>query len=145
MYINIYGKIIVTNIYSDKGVILNSYSFSLVSENKVLKYWNKISPHKTTSLDKIPSRLDNDGASIIANPLSHVIICHKYRVLSQKILKLIELFLFLKKIDKTSVGNYRPVSILSIVSKIFERVVYDQIKSYFKEKCLLYEFLSTDI
>jgi len=36
-----------------------------------------------------------------------------------------------KKSDKTAVGNYRPVSILSGVSKIFERVVYDQVYSYF--------------
>ena len=35
------------------------------------------------------------------------------------------------KSDFTAVGNYRPVSILSVVSKIFERVVYDQVYSYF--------------
>jgi len=33
-----------------------------------------------------------------------------------------------KKSDNTDVGNYRPVSILTIFSKIFERVVYDQIE-----------------
>ena len=47
-----------------------------------------------------------------------------------------------KKSDKTDVGNYRPVSILSIISKIFERVVYDQIKEYLVEKNLLYHFQS---
>ena len=47
-----------------------------------------------------------------------------------------------KKNDKTSVGNYRPVSILSIVSKIYERVVYDQDESYFKVNKLLYKFQS---
>ena len=35
-----------------------------------------------------------------------------------------------KKNDKTEVGNYRPVSILSIVSKVLERVVYDQMEEY---------------
>jgi len=47
-----------------------------------------------------------------------------------------------KKDDKTEVGNYRPVSILSIISKVFERVVYDQICTYLKEKDLLYKFQS---
>jgi hypothetical protein len=47
-----------------------------------------------------------------------------------------------KKNDKTEVGNYRPVSILSIVSKIFEKVVYDQISSYLKEMDILYKFQS---
>ena len=31
---------------------------------------------------------------------------------------------------KTDPGNYRPVSILSVVPKILERVVYNQIESY---------------
>ena len=35
------------------------------------------------------------------------------------------------KSDNTAFGNYRLVSILSVVSKIFERVVYDQVYSYF--------------
>ena len=39
-----------------------------------------------------------------------------------------------KKNDRTEVGNYRPVSILSITSKIFERVVYDQVESYLDQK-----------
>ena len=48
----------------------------------------------------------------------------------------------LKKNDKTEVGNYRPVSILSIISKVFERVVYDQINVYLDQKKLLYKFQS---
>ena len=47
-----------------------------------------------------------------------------------------------KKNDKTEVGNYRPVSILSIISKIFERVVYDQVVGYLDDKKLLYSFQS---
>jgi len=39
-----------------------------------------------------------------------------------------------KKQDKLSVGNYRPVSIINIVLEILERVVYDHVESYFKNK-----------
>ena len=39
-----------------------------------------------------------------------------------------------KKNDKTEVSNYRPVSISSIISKVFERVVYDQIETYLDER-----------
>ena len=35
-----------------------------------------------------------------------------------------------KKNDRTEVGKYRPVSILTIISKVFEKVVYDQVESY---------------
>ena len=47
-----------------------------------------------------------------------------------------------KKNDKTEVGNYRPVSVLSIISKIFERIVYNQVESYLNDKNLLYDFQS---
>ena len=36
-----------------------------------------------------------------------------------------------KKKSKTSKDNYRPVSILSNISKVYERCIYDQIQNYF--------------
>lgn len=38
------------------------------------------------------------------------------------------------------VSNYRPVSILSIVSKILERAVYSQLSEFLDDNNLLYEF-----
>ena len=35
-----------------------------------------------------------------------------------------------KKGGRGEVGNYRPVSILPVVSKIFERIVYDQLSKH---------------
>ena len=35
-----------------------------------------------------------------------------------------------KNNDNTETGNYRPVSILDIVSKVLERVIYAQFESY---------------
>ena len=38
-----------------------------------------------------------------------------------------------KKNSKYSKDNYRPVSILSNISKIYERCIYDQIEKYFDD------------
>ena len=43
-----YGTSFVYNFYLSKGVIPESFSFSVVSESKVLKYLNKLSPAKAT-------------------------------------------------------------------------------------------------
>ena len=55
---------------------------------------------------------------------------------------MLELYLCLKKNKRCEVGNYRPVSVLSIVSQILERAVYTQLEGYLVKKNLLYEFKS---
>ena len=47
--------------YRLKGVKPNDYSFSVVSENKVLKYLNNLSAKKGTGLDGIPARFVRDA------------------------------------------------------------------------------------
>ena len=44
-----------------------------------------------------------------------------------------------KKEDNTSFGNYRPKSLLSSMSKSFERVSFNQLYDYFTSNGLLYE------
>ena len=47
-----------------------------------------------------------------------------------------------KKSDKTETGNYRPVSILNIVSNVLERVIYDQFEGFLLKNKLLFEYQS---
>ena len=42
-----------------------------------------------------------------------------------------------KKNDERSIKNYRPVSLLPIFGKIFERLLYDQMYSFFIENILI--------
>ena len=44
-----------------------------------------------------------------------------------------------KKNDNKNPANYRPISLLSNLSKVFERLVYKQLYSYFSENQLLNE------
>ena len=45
----------------------------------------------------------------------------------------------LKGGDSTNAGNYRPISVLPIFSKIFEKVVCRQLYTYFEKYNILYE------
>jgi len=140
--LGVYGKQFVDFFYSKKGVFKNSFSFALVSESTVLKYINHLSHSKATGLDVIPARFMMDGAAVIAGPLTHIINLSLIQGRVPDDLKLARVVPLYKKSDKTDVGNYRPFSILTIISKIFERVVYDQIEQYLVEKNLLYQFQS---
>ena len=137
-----FGASFVHNFYSSKGVKLDSYSFSIVSEEKCFKYINSLSPNKATGLDGIPSRFIRDSAPMIAHPLSHIINLSIIQGAVPDDLKSARVVPLFKKNDKTEVGNYRPVSILCVLSKVLEKVIFDQAQEYLTDNKLLYEFQS---
>lgn len=57
-------------------------------------------------------------------------------------MKLVRMVPLFKHNSRLKVSNYRPVSILSTTSKVFERLVFDQLEKYLTQHNLLYEFQS---
>ena len=47
-----------------------------------------------------------------------------------------------KKNNNLDVGNYRPVSILSVVSKILEKAIYIQLEAYLVKNNIIYDYQS---
>ena len=45
-----------------------------------------------------------------------------------------------KKNEKTKCENYRPISLLSNISKIFERVIYDRLDNFLTSSEIIYKF-----
>ena len=41
--------------------------------------------------------------------------------------------------DKTSVNNYRPISILPVVAKVFEKLVHQQLCAYLQKHKILHQ------
>ena len=54
-----------------------------------------------------------------------------------KIAKVTPIF---KKGDPSSVNNYRPISVLSIINKIFEKILYSRLVNYIEKFNLLYKY-----
>ena len=48
-----------------------------------------------------------------------------------------------KKGKKTDPKNYRPISLLPVISKILEKVIHDQTMEFVNEKNILYKFQSS--
>ena len=128
--VNIFNSKFIHKYYKQKEVVQNAFSFSLLSETEVCKMLKGLSPRKATGLDDLPARFIRDGAKGIAYPISYIIN------LSLKT-GVVPLY---KKNSKLEPGNYRPVSILSTLSKKIERAVHIQLEIYLKENDLFFKF-----
>ena len=92
---------------------------------------------KAIGLDQLPSSLLKDSANEIAIPLAHIINLSLNSTsipTSWKRAKVIPVF---KNGSAEDVSNYRPISVLPILSKIMERAVFTQLSEYLETNKLL--------
>ena len=112
-----------------------------VSLSKVKKVLKSLSNSRSTGLDELDNFSVKLAADFIAQPVHHIIclsiIQNKFPV-SWKFSKVLPLH---KKGDSLEMKNYRPVSILSPLSKVLEKIVYEQIYSYFSRNHLFHSNL----
>ncbi len=130
------------NYYINKGILPNSFTLTTTSPDFTLRELMKLKTNRSTGPDKLPTRFLKDGAIAIAEPLTHII---NMSIMTNTVpyeLKETLVTPIYKKGDKLHVSNYRPVSILCIVSKILERAIYVQVEQYLKENNILYKFQS---
>ena len=119
-----------------------SFVLHEVSEDFVYDELNNLNISKSTGLDGLPARFLKDAAEVIKYPITSVInLSIRSQVFpnEMKVAKVKPLF---KKKSRLEVGNYRPVIILPVASKILEKAVFVQLNRYLTENNILYEFQS---
>ena len=133
---------IFKNFYASRGIVPKSFNISRVSEDFVHKELTKLNINKSTGIDGIKSKFLKDGADVITTSITHIInLSIETGVVPDELKSAVVKPLF-KKGSRLEAGNYRPVSILCIISKILERAVYVQLYEYFTNNHLFYEFQS---
>ena len=76
------------------------------------------------------------AAKFISGPLHHVITLSIMQSKFPSIWKYTKLVPLHKKLSQLKKENYRPVAILSPLSKVVEKVVFEQLYGYFDKNCL---------
>ena len=87
-------------------------------------------------------RFIKDGAKLIVSPLTHILNLSLSTGEIPENLKSAKVMPIYKKNSKMEACNYRPISILNTLSKLFERIVYQQLNAYLQTHQLLYEHQS---
>ena len=131
-----------TSYYNNLGVTPNSFKLCRVSSDFILKELRSLNPNKSTGLDGVPARFLRDGADLLKDQLTHIINVSITTSTVPTEFKLARVRPLYKKNSRSEVGNYRPVSILCVASKILEKAVYSQLETYLRENNILYGFQS---
>ena len=97
---------------------------------------------RAAGIDNFSGKFLKDGVNILAKPISE--LCNlsiEYSTFPTdwQIAKLKPL---LKKGFTTLPKNYRPISLLPLISKIIEKVIHDQTQAFLDENKILYRFQS---
>ena len=99
----------------------------------------KLGSRKSAGHDNIKADLIKCVADEVAKPLSAIInmsLSHGIFPDELKIAKVVPIY---KKESPESFGNYRPVSVLPCISKIFERIVYNRSYDFLCKNDILYK------
>ena len=105
-----------------------SFSFSQVERHEIMKEINNLKTNKTTQSTDMPTKRIKENSDIFED----FIFGNYKKFYFPNYLKNAIITPVHKKGAKTSKDNYRPVSILSNISKIYERLLFKQILEYFE-------------
>lgn len=115
-----------------ESVIYNRNTMSLfpISEVDIEKAINNLKNKNSTGTDSIKTETLKNTKDLIKTPLCHIAnIMFKHGEFPDKLKKAIVIPIF-KGGNRKDPDHYRAVSILSNVSKIFERLIYEKILSF---------------
>ena len=113
------------------------FNFLEISEEFVLSQLRGLKSGKAVGLDRIPARLLKDSADIVVKPVTFIINTSLRTAkvpCDWKSARVIPLF---KKGKADEMDNYRPISILPVLSKVLERAVHIQLYKYLQKNKIL--------
>ena len=117
--------------------VKSRFSFKTVSVSDVMKLLISLPCDKATGPDGVPAKVIPSIAHIIASPLTHIINHSLAKGVIPRQWKLARVTPIFKGGDNNIFGNYRPISVISVIGKIMEKIAYGQIQKYLLENNIL--------
>ena len=106
------------------------FSFDIVDREKILKEISSLVHTKTCQESDIPTKIIKENADIFPEVLHLSFNASVNEGTFPSIFKLADITSIFKKDSKNSKDNYRPISILKYLSKVFENIMYTQMATF---------------
>ena len=116
-----------------------NFNFTAVDENDIRKIPDKLDNKKSCGIDGISNIIMKSIINILIKPITIIINQMLETGVFPDKLKVAKVIPLFKKGDPTRLTNYRPISLLPSLSKIFETVIYQQLYAYFENSNLFFK------
>ena len=123
----------INNIYSH----LEAFIFENETSNSIEKIIDLIKTKVATGLDDIPAKILKDSKKILSPYIADIVNISYSSQKFPDLLKKAAVKPIYKEKDKNLISNYRPISILPCISKIFEKSAAIQLLNYFERHSMI--------
>ena len=120
--------------------ITQQFSFSKLTSDELASYIISLDPKKASVENDIPTKILIDTKEITSEFLSKIYQESIENQIFPVSLKQADIIPVHKQLERTMEKNYRPISLLPSISKIYERDMYNQILAYVEQYLSPYLF-----
>ena len=106
------------------------------------KYLINLSPNKVSGIDNLSGKFLKDGADVLALPISQLCNLSISPSTFPQHCKIAKLKPQYKKGSRAEPKNFRPISLLPLLSKLIEKTIHDQVQNYCNENNIFFSFQS---
>lgn len=118
---------------------INSFFFNPVTPDEIESEISLLPMGKSHGVYSCPTRILKIAKTVISTPLMEITNNSILQGTFPGKLKLAKVVPVYKSDDATDPNNYRPISLLSIFNRIFEKLVYKRLKSFLEVNDVFYE------
>ena len=119
--------------------IVNSFFLNPVQETEIIKIIKNLNSNKSLGPNSTPVHILKENIEILAKPLLHIINVSFSEGIFPESLKTARVTPIYKKNDPQQSSNYRPISVLSVFSKLFEKCIYSRLYSLLTKYKLIFK------
>lgn len=129
--------------YGDNLGITKKFDLLPTEKDRILKILRDVDTLKPAGIDRLPRKLLKGVVDILRKPGSD--ICNFSVSLSKSIgaFKLEKVKPLFKKDRNTNASKHQPISILSLLSKVIEKIPHKQTRKFLNDKNIFYEYQSS--